>query len=298
VLAAAASPVVWRAVRLGNLSVFAALAVGLTAWGLVRRRETATAAGVFLGGLAKYTAVVYAVPALILRQWRAVVAVAVAGAALTGVSLWWLGWGPHGVWLSEIAPTLKRPSFFGYGVRGSLIRWLHDRGPAQANYEHGLPGGVELAVRAVSLAVLGAGVLGMWRRRAWLRADGFGVLTAVVVLTSWLLLFGPVVWEHYFLFLVPLWGWVLVEMERVWRDARPLKRAPPQVWVATVWVGVVFAVLWCPWTAGRTWEDREPFGSSLLFAAAAVQAWSQWRLWRGGRGAGAERPGPGPRMAA
>jgi len=51
--------------------------------------------------------------------------------------------------------------------------------------------------------------------------------------------------------------------------------------------GVLFAALWCPWTAGRTFEDVEPFGSSLLFAAAAVQAWSQWRLWRGGAGSAA-----------
>jgi hypothetical protein len=77
-----------------------------------------------------------------------------------------------------------------------------------------LSGGWLLAARGAQLATL-LGILAIvfTRPRATWRSPAH-VMAAAAALLCWFLIFTPILWDHYLLYLVPLWGWLWWEARR------------------------------------------------------------------------------------
>jgi hypothetical protein len=192
----------------GNMSSLVALCVGAAMLDLLpadgsKRRGGATA--LVFGTLTKYAAGVLVPLYVLLGKWRTLIWAAIFGAVWTGVTLAAGGGPAFGTFFREIAPTLGR-SFSQTGnqsIQGVMLRAIG--GGAEA-----LPPAGALMLKAVGLVVLAAilGACSRARQRGILREPRV-LVPAAACLVCWLLLFSPVYWAHYALYLCPFWGWML-----------------------------------------------------------------------------------------
>lgn len=88
------------------------------------------------------------------------------------------------------------------------------------------------------------------RRRAQITASPSACMAAAASLILPLLLFGPIAWEHYYVYLCPLWGWL------VWEAG--LSR-----WSAIAAWGAI-ALTWAPLAIAPWLKLREPLLSHML----------------------------------
>jgi hypothetical protein len=107
-------------------------------------------------------------------------------------------------------------------------------------------------------------------RRAW-DEDPAAAYAGATALTGALLIFAPIFWEHYAVYLCPFWGWML------WEGARSKGKLVLAV------LGI--ALMYIPWTYLRDWP--EPYNTHMLPGVMAIVAMATWTLL-GGR---AELPG-------
>jgi hypothetical protein len=192
----------------GNMSSLVALCVGTAVLDLLagdRSRRWAGPVALVFGALTKYAAGVLVPLYVLLGRWRPLVYAAVLAAVWTGVVLLFGGGHAFATFLREIAPTLGR-SFSQSGnqsIQGVMLRAIG--GGAEA-----LPRAGAMTLTAVSLALLAA-ILGACfhaRRRGTL-GEPRVLVPAAASLVCWLLLFSPIYWAHYALYLCPFWGWMI-----------------------------------------------------------------------------------------
>jgi hypothetical protein len=192
----------------GNMSSLVALCVGAATLDLLaadgsKRRGGATS--IVFGTLTKYAAGVLVPLYVLLGRWRTLVWAGVIAGVWTGVTLAAGGAGAFETFFREIAPTLGR-SFSQSGnqsIQGVLLRAIG--GGAEA-----LPPASAMALKATGLVVLAAVLVACWRaRQRGILREPRVLVPAAACLVCWLLLFSPVYWAHYALYLCPFWGWML-----------------------------------------------------------------------------------------
>ncbi|MDB5296215.1 MAG: hypothetical protein JWO31_2198 [Phycisphaerales bacterium] len=259
-LLVACSPLAFRIVRSGNVSMMAGAAVAAALAGLRADRAGRAAAGLVVGGVLKYATVALVPLAVVLGRWRVLAAVAAAGLAVLGLSLAVAGPAAFADFDRTVAATAgdSVPWRVNQSVWGFLLRVT---GAAP------LPATVRVPVRAAQWVLL-AGLLAiLWRRRTAIRRGGAELFAAAAALLAWLLAFGPVCWEHYLAYLLPLWGWL------AWEGRQSVARGA----AAAAAIGLVFVplpvVLWL--------RLDEPWNSSVLASLALTGGLAWVRLLRG-----------------
>lgn len=197
----------------GNMSSLVALCIGAAVLDLLRpdgsnRWRGATA--LIFGALTKYAAAVLVPLYVLLGRWRTLASAAVLAVAWTGITLAAGGGRSFGTFFGEIAPTLGRlfSQSGNQSIQGVLLRAMG--GGAEV-----LPVGGAVALKAAGLVILAAilGACSRARQRGILR-EPHVLVPAAVCLVCWLLLFSPIYWAHYALYLCPFWGWMLTQARK------------------------------------------------------------------------------------
>lgn len=192
------SPLAYWSIRVGNVSPIVALCLAELSVATIRRNQARAAAMVAMGGLLKY-ATVSLLPLLILRrQWWTLVWSVVGGLGMVAVTLAFTGSGPFRQFACEIVPTLGRSSeaagnlsLQGTLLRSQSVHWIVS------------------AVRHCGWSILCLIVWLLSKTVRGPRTATLQVLGGAIVLTAWLLLFSPISWDHYVLYVVPFWGVIL-----------------------------------------------------------------------------------------
>jgi hypothetical protein len=265
-LAVATSPRTWAAVRFANVTPIEGLLLGwIPCWLLLGRQARAGAA--MLGGvLLKYASIVFVPLVAALHGWRALLWCAVFSAVLVAVSLVVMGTGPYTIFLREILPTFGRPYLdpFNQSIWSCLPRWLGE-GRSPAWMRPAVSG-------TAALLLLWVGV-GLFRRPVAERRQPEMVFSAAAALIAWFLLFSPICWNSYQLYLMPFWGTLL------WSGLR--SRAWITLTAALVGFGSVPWMTVYPHVFGT--RPPELLISSGFWANAGYFGTAAWWLWRGPR---------------
>ena len=261
ILVAGVSPLMYRTLRTGTqISPLVAYLITLGMLALWRRRECQAAGAVLISGLAKYAGFIVVPLALLRRQWRATIGVVVGLVGLTVATLVVIGFEPFYIFAKQIAPTLGRPSSvaLNQSLPAFALRILDVKQ---------LPAPLAYALRGAGLGVMASVLVLLWRRRRALQLCFSCHLAAGGALILTLLIFSPINWPHYFLYIVPLWAWLAWEAKQRWR-----------LWPV---VALIIAAMWLPLCAVRGGQlpIPEPLMSHMLLAAIAMLALSVWRLY-------------------
>jgi hypothetical protein len=251
------SPTAARSIRITNVTPVVALCIGWIVIACIRGDRFRTGVAIVLGATMKYATLVLLPVLLLGRRWRTLAGAAVVGLALVGVTVAVSGVGPFREFATQIAPTLGRGHLFpGNQSLGAMLGRI-EPWPA--------PPRTALALLKVAqLAMLGVIGLLFLRRPAAAWRDPVIVSAGAAALVSWLLIFSPISWEHYPIFLAPLAGWMLWEADqsraRFWT-----------VMVAGLFLNLPFSILHVQgFSQHPTWIFPEPLNSTQLIAAAMV----------------------------
>ncbi len=262
----ALSPMTARAIRIANVSPPIALALGVALLALVRRDQAARAAGAILAGaLLKYATLVLAPVLVAMRRWKTLFACLAGGLLLLVASVLLMGTAPFAEFATVILPTLSRTSWFpgNQSLPGLLAR------------VYGRPLGRDVALGLSFLRFMTLeGVLALlfFRRPARWR-NPVNVLAAAALLLRWLLIFSPIAWEHWPIFLCPVWGWLL------WESREPgLARLTAVAALALMYLPA--GIIQVGGVATYPVVFPEPFNSSQLLGVALVFALAARRLLR------------------
>lgn len=261
VLVLAVSPMSVRAVRTGNVTPIVAACIAMAVLDLLGRRPVRGGAGMAVGALVKYATLVLTPLHVVMGRWRALGVMVGATAAGLAVTVAVAGTGPFEAFARDIAPSLGRPY-----VRDAnqALQSVVLQGLGEKSFSAGWSAGF----RAVQWGALGAIVWLLWRRRREMGDRAELVLAGATALVGWLLIFSPVYWPHYPMYLFPMWGWL------VWEGTRSR-------WAGVV-VGFAAALSWAP-LAGINWLPLgQPVASHLLWATMAMVGVAVWRLAVGG----------------
>lgn len=239
-----------------NLEAPIALLLGLTTLELLRRDGINGASSLVLGAFLKYATLILLPLAIAMRRWRTIGWTALLIAGALGGSRLIMGSGPFREY-ARIFPLLARPyeSDPNQSLIGFLLRVTHRIPP--------LPRGLSMGVQiAGGVTLIGLCLLIFRRFRIATRFSPPAVFAAAASLIGWMLIFNPLVWNKYHLFMCPFWGWL------VW-EARQSK------WRMVV-VGLAIAVVAGPWRLVR--EIPEPFNSRMLWAVMGMMGVAVARL--------------------
>jgi hypothetical protein len=204
------SPMTARAIRIANVSPMIALSIGCALLALLRpsnwRIGMGGAMALAMGALLKYATLVLSPLLLAMRKWRMLAALTILGLVSLVVTVRLAGVDIFVEFVSIILPKLSYPSFFqgNQSVAGLLVR----------TYGRPLPDNIATALtvaRGISLAIVVLAIFSL-RKKDW--EKHMNVLAAAALLLSWLLIFSPIAWEHWPIFLCPLWGWLIWEAQQ------------------------------------------------------------------------------------
>jgi hypothetical protein len=265
-LLVACSPVMMHAIVIANMTIIVALLLGLAALELTRRRDITSALAITLGGVFKYATVALLPLAIAMRRWKLVILTIVFAAALFGGTYAVTKQGPFVTYATEIAPTLNRPHTIStnQSVAGMLMRLRGWDGTHDQTIKP-LPAGLTWAVRGVQVVTFVALMWLLFRRPVQYWDEPANVFAAAAALLCWLLIFAPIYWEHYPLYLAPLWAWL------IWESRRSM------LMTALAVLGI--AAMWAPVTAYPEYlKLREPFNSHILIGTVVVMAAAVLRL--------------------
>lgn len=264
VLLIALSPLAARAVRIANVSPPIALAIAVSLLAIVREhRPLSGALALLIGAIFKYATLVLTPLLVAMRRWEMLFYLAAFGALSFIVTVHITGFAPFIEFYQKILPTLDRPSAFlgNQSLPGMLVR----------SFGRPLPEKIALALNVARLLTLLAilGVLFTQKQATWSKPAN--VLAGAALLMSWLLIFSPIAWEHWPIFLCPVWGWVL------WEARKPgVKRALAVTSLLLMYFpagifqvkGVLRLGIAIP----------EPYNSSQLAGTMLLLALAFWRL--------------------
>jgi Glycosyltransferase family 87 len=246
------SPMVCRAIRVQNSTPVIALMFAFTMADLLRSDRGRAGAAILLGALLKYATLALLPLLVAMRRWRALGGLALFGLATSAISLAVMGTEPFETFVRDIAPTLDRPSAYlgNQSLTGLLVR-LHGPGAP-------LPRSVTLPLAAAQLLALAATLALIFRRRWEDWREPRYIFAAAAALLTWLLIFSPIAWEHYPIFLCPLWGWLVWEAQQSMRHraivitAMALMNFPQGIFEVEGFLQYDIA-LPEPWNSGQLW---------------------------------------------
>lgn len=182
--------------RLGNVDALIAFSLALSFLALRRGRPWLIGAPLALAALLKMSPLIVIGYFVVRREWRVLGGAVIGGAGFLVLSLAVAGAENHVTFIREILPMLAKGSTFydNISLGGALARWWF--GPSTWYYEDELPAW-PLGLRALSLLLGGAIVLGAYAVSRRDREAGFMLATAVAVLVA------PISWSFYPTWLIP-----------------------------------------------------------------------------------------------
>jgi hypothetical protein len=250
----ASSPLMYRGCRALNVSPLVAYCIGAVVLDVLRGKSLRGGVLLVIGSLLKYIPFVLIVVA---RKNRRMLATVLAIALVSAVICVAAGHGrPMDEFIHRIAPTLTRSSTnpANQTLQGMLLRL------------YGVPRLSQ--TQMVIFQVLRFGVLLVLLNLIVFHRNcpsGTTTVTASAALIAWMLIFGPVAWEHYYVYFCPFWGWLVWEiMQGTWRRYAAL---------------AVFAAHWFPWPMIRgPVASREPIASVMFFGAVLILVLAVSRL--------------------
>lgn len=198
------SPMTARAIRVSNVSPPIALLLSLTLLSLVRKSDPVRGAGaVLLGALLKYASLVLTPLLFAMRRWRMLLWLGLFTLGVLLITFVVAGTTPFLEFYYNIMPTLSRPSWFrgNQSLPGMLARIVGRPFPYRMTF-------FIAYLRTVALEAILFLIL-TTRPNLWLNPAN--VFAATGLLLGWLLIFSPIAWEHWPIFLCPIWGWLLWE---------------------------------------------------------------------------------------
>jgi hypothetical protein len=249
-----------RWTRVGNVSAIIGWLIGYIGLTLASGRQgVRPAIAIVIAGLAKYVSVIL-IPILVAaRYWRTLLWTLVLGAAFVLISLIFTGVGPYRVFINEIGPTLTQPVIRDQNV--SLVAFTH-----RAMHTDVLPAWTVVTLRIARLVLLLAILVALFGRRFDVWRIAANACAACVALLGCLLIFSPILWEHYFAYLAPFYGWLLAEAIRA-KWLRPI-------------VAIAVILAWFPQKVLGARHVSEPFNSFLLWAVLLMMVVALWRVFR------------------
>jgi hypothetical protein len=204
------SPLTVDSLRILNVSPLIAVLIGFSILGLMQKHAEGGALALVVGALSKYATAVLFPLYVIQRRWRAIGLMILATAAIIGGSIAIMGTGPFDVFRHQIMPTFGRvhtepwnrslPAVFMMALRmqpplHGALKWI-----------------LQIGQWLVLLAILAR----LFTTASEERRNPSTIAAGAAALMAWFLIFSPIVWDHYFLYLMPVWGWMLYEMRRSW----------------------------------------------------------------------------------
>ena len=255
VLLVACSPLMLHAIRVANMTVGVALLIGISIIEMVRRKPAISALAIVLGMVTKYITLALLPLVFVTRRWKLLAWSAVFGSLLGAASFSVMTAEPFKTYQREIAPTLTRTHDFAtnQSIPAFLGRVLH-----QKDLSRRIRWTV-LAIEAITLAAL------LWlllRKPPAYWEEPAHVFAAAMALLTFMLIFSPVFWEHYPVYLCPLWGWLVYEGRRSWGF--------------TIGAVIAIGLTYVPWTA--LMDLREPLNTHILPSALLMMGLAVWRL--------------------
>lgn len=261
VLVAAFSPLAYRTIHTGNITPLVAVGLAGALLGLVERRQLTGAWGMVAAGLGKGASIALVPLIVLMGRWWMLILTAAISAVIIGATLGVIGVEPFRVFFDQVAPSFRHPAaqVGNQSIFGFLMR---------INDGEALDPMLITAVRAAGLIAFIAAVGAAWRRRNELNENVTVALAAAAAMLITLLIFSPFSWEHYVMYLVPLWGWMAGESRR--------SRFAAAVTVVSI------LLVWCPFAVvqGGRLPMPEPLRSHMLWGMGLMLALAWWRLLR------------------
>jgi hypothetical protein len=250
------SPMTARSIRISNVSPFIALSIALVLRAILRDQTYRGGFALVLGILLKYATLILAPLLILTKRWRMIAwSVALLEVAL-GVTLMIAGSRPFYEFASIIAPTLSRPSAYlgNQTLSGMLVRV----------FGRPLPPMISDILINLRMAAFTCVVFALLRLRKVGAQTPINILAASAMLISWLLIFSPIAWEHWAVFLCPIWGWVLWEATQPgWRRICAIASLALMYFPAGIIQVPGFATYRV--TLSEPWNSSQLFGFVLLF---------------------------------
>jgi hypothetical protein len=258
------SPMTARAIRIANVSPPIALLLGAALRALLsRERPLRGAWTVLLGATLKYATLILAPLLVAMRRWRTLFWLTALGAVTLLITVGIAGTEPFVEFYRKILPTLSRPAWYpgNQSLAGMLAR-IYGR-PFTPRVSFALN-----SARVISLEFV-LGLILTTRPRHWLGPAN--VVAAAGLLVSWLLVFSPIAWEHWPIFLCPVWGWLL------WEARVPgLRRILASASLALMYLPA--GIIQVSGFAVYPIVLPEPYNSTQLLGVALVMILAYWRL--------------------
>lgn len=287
-LLVACSPLVYRSIRVQNLSPLVAFCIAVAVSDLFRppgRSGFRGGSAMALGGLIKLATGALIPVAVFQRRWRLLGWG--AGLSVLVILVTWnlAGAATFREFFGSIAPTLGRSStnpgnksLQGFLVRATgqsplprwmaagfeMLRWGSLLLILWTLYRRGKRDGAQRSdPDAVGISDPGTS-LGRHAPPVSSASSPSALFAAAVALVSWLLIFSPLCWEHYLIYLCPFWGWLI----------REGMRTRPRLIAASA----AIALHWFPLPTLRWLTVREPLNSYMLAGSILMLTLALLRL--------------------
>ena len=271
------TPATSRAIAVGNVSTLmcAAIAIAILSLDPAQPSPASGAAAIVFSAVVKYAGLLFLPIALRLRAWRTL---GWSGAVFLGwsaIALMIMGPGPFRHFLFTIAPTLTRSHEYSDNVSlaGVSLRMLHQLPP--------LPVWCASCSAIVQLICLAIVLVLLWLQTASMSMES--IAAAAASLTSWMLIFSPITWTHYLVYLYPIWGWM------IWNARRSRLHAI----VTTVAIGIIVISL-----PTEPPARLDPYGVRYLISLSLTFALGMESLHRTRTSAQVGRPGSSQHYAS
>ena len=259
ILAVGCCPNMLHSITCGNMAPFIGLSIGTAVIGLVRRQDTMAGLGIALGAIFKYTTFPLVIIPLFTMRLRVLARTFVILIGLSGVTLCAGGITPFREFV-RLAPYLARPYLSKASPNNTIYKVLWKlRGSEPLSKSAFIAIGCLRWSLLAFLVVLGF----RWREELLRRKELCVAMSACLI--TWFLMFSPVVWGTYVIYIAPFAGWILWEIY--------VSR-----WMAVLLAGPML-LLMLPWVPLLSpW--REPLQSSLFWALGAIFCAGALRLLR------------------
>jgi hypothetical protein len=259
------SPLALASVRGVNMSAMIGACLGAAVIGLMSGQSARPAAAIVFAGLAKYASLPLVPVMVAMHRWKPLAVSAVLGIVIILISLAVMTVTPFDIYLQQIAPTLARPhtNEGNQSLPAFLIRVTH---------HIPLAPGWSAAVFATRWASFIGLIFLLFCRPVDYWRNPAHICAAAVTMMTWMLIFSPIFWPEYHLYLCPFWGWLLWEAKQ------------SRVRLALVLVAVMLTIVPTPMLAPavtpRNWDLTlpEPYNTHMLLAAILMLALAIWRL--------------------
>ncbi|QQE12464.1 DUF2029 domain-containing protein [Planctomycetota bacterium] len=192
------SPMMLRAVHIGNLSLVIGFVVTLTVYLMMRGGEKWAGLLIPLGGVVKGTSLPLVLMMVGMRWWKGCVVILLMTVIVLFGTYPFLGYEPYRVFFTEIGPTL-------FNVV-DLLNNFSLRACIQNGFDmRPLPGWMNQTLTVVELLLTAGVVWHVYRHAKLMKGNSLYLLMGVSVLLNVHLIFRAVMWSHYSMVVSVCW---------------------------------------------------------------------------------------------